>query len=80
MAQNLKTLVRCVDWNVILKWNLKKYSKICVLYVGWDSSVSIVARCRLDIPGIETHWWARFSATVQNGSGAYPAFYTMRTG
>ena len=29
-------------------------------------------RC-LDGPGIESRWWARFSAPVQTGPGAHPA-------
>jgi hypothetical protein len=32
------------------------------------------------IVGIESRWGARFSAPVQAGPGAHPAFYTMRTG
>jgi DNA-binding sugar fermentation-stimulating protein len=48
--------------------------------VGRDSSVGIATRYRLDGPGIETRWEARFSATVQVGSGAHLASYTMGTG
>jgi len=41
--------------------------------VGWDSSVGTAARDGLDGPGIESRREARFSAPVQNGSGAHPA-------
>ena len=48
--------------------------------MGRDSSVGIATRYGLDGPGIESRWGARFSAPVQTGPGAYPAFYTMGTG
>ena len=47
---------------------------------GRDSSVGIATRYGLDGPGIESRWWARFSAPVQTGPGAYPASCTMGTG
>ena len=35
----------------------------------------------LDGPGMESPWeGAKFSAPIQTGPGAHPAFYTMRTG
>ena len=48
--------------------------------VGWDSSVVIMARYRLDSPGIVSRWGARFSAPIQTVPGAHPASYTMGTG
>jgi hypothetical protein len=48
--------------------------------VGWNSVVSIVTHYRLDNPGIESLWGARFTAPVQTGPGAHPASYTMGTG
>jgi hypothetical protein len=48
--------------------------------VGWDSSVGIATRCRLDGPGIESHWEAKFSAPVQTGPGVHPFSYTVGTG
>jgi hypothetical protein len=48
--------------------------------MAWDSSVGIATRYRLDGPGIESRWGARFSAPVQTGPGACPASYTMGTG
>jgi hypothetical protein len=51
-----------------------------VYIVGWDSSVGIATRYELDGPGIESRWGARFSTSVQNGPGAYPASCTMGTG
>ena len=47
--------------------------------VGWDSSVGTETRYRLDGPGIKSRWRARLSASVQTGSGAHPASYTMGT-
>jgi hypothetical protein len=47
---------------------------------GRDSSVGIATRYGLDGPGIESQWWARFSAPVQTGPGAHPASYTVGTG
>ena len=44
------------------------------------SSVGIAAGYGLDGPGIESRWGARFSAPVQTGPGAHPAFRTMGTG
>ena len=45
-----------------------------------DSEVGIATCYGLDIPGIESLWGARFSAPVQNRSGAQPASYTMGPG
>jgi len=45
-----------------------------------DSSVGIATLYGLEGPGIESRWGARFSAPVQTGPGAYPAFYIMGTG
>jgi hypothetical protein len=45
-----------------------------------DSSVGIATGYGLDGPGIESRWRVRFSAPVQNGSGAHPASCTMGTG
>ena len=44
------------------------------------SSVSIATGYGLDGPGIQSRWGARFSAPVQTGPGAHPAFCTMGTG
>jgi hypothetical protein len=44
------------------------------------SSVGIVTGYRLDGPGIESRWEARFSAPVQTGTGAHPASSTICTG
>ena len=49
--------------------------------MGRDSSVGIATRYGLEDPGIEFRWGGgRFSAPVQTGPGAHPAFYTMGTG
>ena len=47
---------------------------------GPGSVVSIATDYGLDGPGIESRWGARFSAPVQTGPGAHPAFCTMGTG
>ena len=47
---------------------------------GRDSSVDIATRYGLDGPGIKSRWGARFSAPVQTGPGAYPAYCTMGNG
>jgi len=48
--------------------------------VDRDSSVGISPRYGLDSPGLESRWGARFSASVQSGPGAHPAYYTMGIG
>ena len=40
--------------------------------MGRNSAVGIATRYGLDGPGIESRWWARFSAPVQTGSEAHP--------
>ena len=47
--------------------------------MGRDRSVAIPTRYGLDGSGIESQLAARFSAPVQTGPGAHPAFYTMGT-
>ena len=39
--------------------------------------LGIVTRYGLGGPGIESRWWARFSAPVQTNSGTHPSCYTM---
>ena len=41
---------------------------------GQGISVGIATRYGLDGPGIETRWGALFSAPIQTGPGAHPAF------
>jgi len=53
-----------------------RFSKMC----GPGSSVGIATGYGLDGPGIESRWRARFSAPVQTGPGAHPAYCTMGTG
>jgi hypothetical protein len=48
--------------------------------VGRDSSVGLATRYRLDGPGIESRWGARFSSPVQTGPGTHPVSYTIGTG
>jgi hypothetical protein len=47
--------------------------------MGQDSSVGIATGYRLDGPGIESQWEAKFSAPAQTGPGAHPASCTMGT-
>ena len=47
--------------------------------VGRCSVVGIATDYRLDGPGIESRWGARFSASVQTGPGALPGSCTMGT-
>jgi len=44
------------------------------------SVVGIRTSYGLDGPGIESRWRARFSAPVQTGPGAHPAFCTIHMG
>ena len=44
------------------------------------SVVGIATGCRLHGPRTGFRWGARFSAPVQNGPGAHPAFCTVGTG
>ena len=59
---------------------------VCVCVCVWergrgrDSSVGIATRYGLDGPGIDSRWGRDFSAPVQTGRGAHPAYYTMATG
>ena len=48
-------------------------------FYGPGSSVGTATGYGLDGPGIESRWGTRFSAPVQNGPGAHPAFCTMGT-
>ena len=46
----------------------------------YDCIVGMATGYRLDGPGIEYRWGARFSALVQNGPGAHTASCKMGTG
>ena len=48
--------------------------------VGRDIAVGIATGIRMDGPGIESRWGARFSAPVQTGTVVHPASCTMDTG
>jgi hypothetical protein len=47
---------------------------------GQDSAVGIATRYGLGGSGIESRWGARFSTSVQIGTGAHPASYAMDNG
>ena len=55
-------------------------SFMCITSCGPGSVVGIATGYRLDGPGIESRWGARFSAPVQTGPEAHPASCTMGTG
>ena len=57
-----------------------KFTQVFIQTCGPGSSVGIETDYRLDGPGIEFQWGARFSVLVQTGPGAHPASYTMGTG
>ena len=46
---------------------------------GPDSVDGTVTRYRLEGPGIESQWGARFSAPIQTGPGAHPSSCKMGT-
>ena len=53
--------------------------QICIS-ANSGSVVGIATAYRMDGPGIESRWGARFSAPVQTGPEAHPASCTMGTG
>jgi len=55
---------------------ITSYHKIC----GPVSSVGMATGYRMDGPGIESRWGARFSAPVQTSPRAQPASCTIGTG
>jgi hypothetical protein len=57
---------------------LKEKCEVCVLR-GPVSVVGIATCYRLDGPGIESRWEARFSAPVQTSPGAHPVSCTIGT-
>ena len=44
--------------------------------IATEIAVGIATSYRMEGPGIESRWGARFSAPVQSGSEAHPASYT----
>ena len=60
--------------NILLYFNIVF---IIIIIIDRYSSVSIATRKGLDDPEIESRWGAIFSATVQTGTGAHPASYTV---
>ena len=59
---------------------MPNFASVQFAIMGRDSSVGIATRYRLDSPGIESRWEARFSAHVQTGPVAHPACCTVGTG
>ena len=53
---------------------------INVTVAASGSSVGVATAYGLDGPGIESLWWARFSAPVHTGPEDHPASCTMGTG
>jgi hypothetical protein len=86
-ARMYQTIRRHIEQDSILHSNLCHNSNLTqVIYYtpirmrGRYNVVGIMNRYRLDGPGIESRWGARFFAAVQTGPGAHPASYTMGTG
>jgi hypothetical protein len=85
----LKRIAKCIlrSSRAICKQSLfarkhvdyKLVSCMAMVQRGPGSSVGIATGYGLDGPGIESRWGARFSAPVQTGPGAHPAFCTMGT-
>ena len=73
MVKTLKVSTGNNNYSIIIKCNY--ITKI----VGQGSSVGIATRYRLDGPRVESQWGARFSTSVQTGTEAHPASYTMGT-
>ena len=65
---------------VLLKLWLFELPKSHSIHGGPGTVVSIATGYGLDGLGIESRWGARFSAPVQTGPGAHPAYCTMGTG
>ena len=66
----------CISWETMTLSILMLY----ILRGGRDGSVGVATLCGPEGPGIESRWGARFSAPVQAGPGAHPAYCTMGTG
>jgi len=64
------------EMNLHFEWNNKCTCTVCEP----GSSVGIATELRAGRSGIESRWGARFSAPVQTGPGAHPAFCRMGTG
>jgi hypothetical protein len=61
-------------------WRLYKSSETCccncneyMIFMGWNSSVSIATLCGLDGRGINSQWGVRFSAPVQTSPRGRPS-------
>jgi len=78
-------LIRVLSLGWQITWARATTTKIqIILYVlmhlCWPgSSVAIATGYKLDGPGIESRWKARFSVLVQTSPGAHPASCTMGT-
>jgi hypothetical protein len=57
-------------------FNYRKNIHVIIVILGPGSSVGIATGYKLEGPGIEFRWGKRFSAPVQTGPGAHPAFCT----
>ena len=68
-----------VSGNSALQYS-KKINLVLIWNEGPGSVVSIATPYRLDGPGFESRWGARFSTPVQTGPEAHAASRTMSTG
>jgi hypothetical protein len=67
----------CLFWTIEMS---RKFTKVYIVVCRLGSVVSIATGYRLDVPGIESWWEARFSTPVQTGPGTHPASCTMGNG
>ena len=62
-----------------VNYSIRPATQLNMYFLNRDSAVGIATRYELDGPGIESRWWARFSAPVKTCPGAYPVSCTMGT-
>ena len=74
VAQHINLCATAVPHIKLVLLHFFKHSRHIV---GRDSSVGTATDYGLDGPGIESQLAGRFSASVQTGSGAHQASYTM---
>ena len=71
-----------LSWKIILCDEAKFFKNISsywIWIVGRFISVSTTTSYWMVGPGIESHFWARFSVSVQTDPGVHPPSCTMRT-
>jgi hypothetical protein len=64
---------------ITIKYDFIEFNIVNFPCISRNCVIVIETRYGLDGPGIESRWGERFSAPVQNGSEAHPAFDTTVT-